>query len=701
WTTHAAGTVRVLDEAESALDFGAVLERFAGVAAQPAAGESAAGSPLAFGPRWNSRQSVRLLDGEMLSQLELPEEYAPDLEQMALHPALLDVALGVPVRDEDVGMFLPFMYERVRVAAPLPRRVHSYVRPADSGSLRQTRSFDVSVFDEAGRESVSIDGYTVKRWYPSTVGKADEPERPADAEPPPANDRLRVGEAGNFETLRLQPAPRRAPAHGEVEVEVRATGLNFRDVLKALGVMPLPSEGDAGGLGDECAGIVSAVGAGVTDVRAGDAVMAVADACFGRFVTVPAAFVVRKPEHLGFDEAAAVPIAFMTAYHALFDLGRLEPGERVLVQAAAGGVGLAAVQLALRAGARVFATAGSREKRAFLESIGVDAVMDSRSLAFVDEVRRRTNGEGVDVVLNSLAGEHIPAGLSVLRRYGRFLELGKRDIAANAKLDLAPFERSLSFVAANLERDHPAFPRLLQLVARRIADGEWQPLPSHVFPIAQVGDAFTHLARARHIGKVVASRTATAVHPPAGGFGMEGSRRGPAIGLRTTEAVEAFVRVLDAGRPQVAVSTLDLTARIARQRDAFSMIREAVEGAASGAPPAGRAAASSTSEGLEGRIAAIWERVLGIGDIGVHDSFFDLGGDSLAGVQVMSQMNTHLETRIPVARFFEAPTVAGLAALVRAEQAGSGSEPTLASSRDRGSLRRATRERRRAGADRE
>ena len=695
WTAHAAGAARPADESVPAGTLDAVRARFAGAEPQ-AAVESAAGSPLRLGPRWRSRQSLQRLDEEILSAIELPAAYASDLSDTPLHPALLDVALGVPVRSGDTGMFLPFMYERVYVAAPLPERIHSHVRPTDAGALTETRAFDVVVFGEDGQAVVVVDGYTVKRRHAPAGTDAPAVASVSATD----NDRLRIGEPGNFETLHLQPAARRAPVAGEVEIEVQATALNFRDVLKALGAMPLPAEGDAGGLGDECAGVVSAVGPGVTHVRAGDPVVAVADACFGRFVTVPAAFVVRKPASIGMDEAAAVPVAFMTAYHALFDLGRLKAGERVLVQAAAGGVGLAAVQLALGAGARVFATAGSREKRAFLEALGVEAVMDSRSLAFADEIRRRTDGEGVDVVLNSLAGEHIPAGLSVLRRYGRFLELGKRDIAANATLGLAPFERSLSFIAANLERDHPDFSRLLAMAVQRIDDGEWLPLPTQVFPIARIGEAFTHLARARHIGKVVASRTAAVARPPADGFGLgSGSRRTSAVGLRTAEAVEAFVRVIGAGRAQVAVSTVDLTARIARQRDAFGVLRDAVEGAADagGAPSSGGGAPVPAGEGLEGRIAAIWERVLGVGDIGVHDSFFEIGGDSLSGVQVMAQLNAQLQMRIPIARFFEAPTVAGLAALVRAEQAGGAPEPTLTASRDRGSLRRATRERRRGG----
>ena len=154
------------------------------------------------------------------------------------------------------------------------------------------------------------------------------------------------------------------------------------------------------------------------------------------------------PAHLSYEESATIPAAYLTAYIALIDRGRLQAGERILIHAAAGGVGLAAVKIAQSLGAEVFATAGTDEKREFLRSLGIVHVMNSRTLDFAQEVMQRTAGEGVDVVLNSLGGEFINAGLAVLRRYGRFLELGKRDIFQNHP-DRPPAFREQSFLSGH------------------------------------------------------------------------------------------------------------------------------------------------------------------------------------------------------------------------------------------------------------
>ncbi|MEO0249699.1 MAG: type I polyketide synthase, partial [candidate division WOR-3 bacterium] len=195
--------------------------------------------------------------------------------------------------------------------------------------------------------------------------------------------------------------------------------------------------------------------------------------------------------------------------YALRHLGRMSRGERVLIHAAAGGVGLAAVQIAQQVGAEVFATAGSSEKRAFLSALGVRHVMDSRSLSFADEIREITGGQGVDLVLNSLAGEAIPKGLSCLAPYGRFLEIGKRDIYQNSKLGLRTFKKNLSFFALDLSQviaDRPElinrqFGELMQLFEEK----QLHPLPYRVFPLSDVVNAFRHMAQARHIGKIVIS----------------------------------------------------------------------------------------------------------------------------------------------------------------------------------------------------
>ncbi|MFN2166554.1 MAG: zinc-binding dehydrogenase [Anaerolineae bacterium] len=233
--------------------------------------------------------------------------------------------------------------------------------------------------------------------------------------------RLEISLRGTLDSLVLQPALRIAPGPGQVEIRVRAAGLNFRDVMNALGLYP----GDAGLLGGECAGVVVAVGEGVKHVVVGDEVIAIAPGTFGTHATTGAQLVVRMPRGLSFQKAATIPIAFLTAYYALKRLADLQPGQRVLIHAASGGVGQAAVQVAQRAGAQIYATAGSPAKREFLRGQGIPAVMSSRSLDFAGEVMAATDGRGVDVVLNSLAGEFIPQSLAVLSRGGRFLEIGK------------------------------------------------------------------------------------------------------------------------------------------------------------------------------------------------------------------------------------------------------------------------------------
>jgi acyl transferase domain-containing protein len=312
--------------------------------------------------------------------------------------------------------------------------------------------------------------------------------------------RLEITARGAFDNLTLAPLVRRTPNAGEVEIEVQATGLNFKDVMNVLGMYP----GDPGLPGGECAGRITAIGAGVTDLHVGDEVIAIANGCFGSFVTVLAAFVVRKPATLNFAEAATCAIPFVTAYFTLNHLGQVQPGERVLIHAAAGGVGLAAVQLAQRAGAEIFATAGSPEKRAYLKSIGVPHVMDSRSLDFAGEIMALTHGHGVDVVLNSLAGEFIPKSLAVLADGGRFLEIGKSGLLDDAQV--AQLGRGIAYHivdwSVTAQRDPALIRSMLLDMVSLIEAGELKPLPYRSFPIEHAVDAFRYMAQAKHIGKI-------------------------------------------------------------------------------------------------------------------------------------------------------------------------------------------------------
>ncbi len=320
--------------------------------------------------------------------------------------------------------------------------------------------------------------------------------------------RVHASAIATLDGLRLRPLARRNPDPGEIEIEVRAVGLNFMDVMSALGSLPGHPNG-VGPIGIECSGRVVAAGPGVQSPSPGDEVVAVAFDCLGTHVITDARLAVARPADLDPETAATLPIAFLTASYALEELARLRPGERVLIHAAAGGVGLAAVQLAQRAGATVFATAGSPQKHEHLRALGVEHVLDSRSLSFARDVKALTGGIGVDVVLNSLAGEAIAAGLSTLAPYGRFVEIGKRDIYQNAPLALGPFRSNLSYAALDLERmcrERPAVVgNMLARLMNRVAAGEIQPVPVRVFPIGHVTEAFRYMAEARHIGKIALS----------------------------------------------------------------------------------------------------------------------------------------------------------------------------------------------------
>ncbi|MER5970588.1 type I polyketide synthase [Streptomyces sp. NPDC002055] len=357
--------------------------------------------------------------------------------------------------------------------------------------------------------------------------------------------RLRAGRLGDLDRLELAATGRREPGPGEVELRVRAAGLNFRDVLTAMGL--LPSDGDVRyRIGFECAGVVTAVGAGVDHLRAGDPVLAVdlRGGAFGSFLTVPAGAVAPVPARLGPVAAAGLPVAFLTAWYALRHVGRLAAGERVLIHSATGGTGLAAIAVARRLGAEVLATAGSEAKRNHLRELGIRHVMDSRSLDFADRTRAATGSEGVDLVLNSLSGAAIGAGMRTLRPFGRFVELGVRDILADAPLGLAPFRENITLSAVDLiglQRNRPeVFATVLREVLDEFADGRLMPLPCRTFPLSRATDAFRLMAGAGHIGKVVLTvpdeGTTTAVLPggapsvrPGGAYVVTGGLRG--VGL--------------------------------------------------------------------------------------------------------------------------------------------------------------------------
>jgi acyl transferase domain-containing protein/NADPH:quinone reductase-like Zn-dependent oxidoreductase/acyl carrier protein/NADP-dependent 3-hydroxy acid dehydrogenase YdfG len=321
---------------------------------------------------------------------------------------------------------------------------------------------------------------------------------------------VRQAVASQVASIVWQTATPSMPGPDEVLIAVAATGLNFRDVMWAMGMLPEEAleDGFAGPtIGMECAGHVLAIGAGVKDLAVGEAVMAVAPAAFSTHVCVKRSGVARLPAGIDPIAGATLPVAFLTAYYAVVELARIRAGETILIHGGAGGVGLAALQVAKARGATVIATAGSVEKRRLLETLGADHVFNSRTLTFVEDVLAATGQKGVDIVLNSLFSEAMERSLSLLKPFGRFLELGKRDFYADTKIGLRPFRRNISYFGIDADQLLNAQPELsaslLAELSALFEKGDLTPLPYRAFRYDEIVSAFRLMQGSGHIGKIV------------------------------------------------------------------------------------------------------------------------------------------------------------------------------------------------------
>ena len=355
---------------------------------------------------------------------------------------------------------------------------------------------------------------------------------------------LRKSPDGVLENLQVVPVEQPRPGPGEVLVEILAAGLNLRDVMNALDMRNDPEP-----LGGECAGIVRAVGEEVESLKAGDRVVGIATSCFANCAIGRASELTRIPSGMSPAEAATLPFAFMTAHHALIDIGELRAGEWVLIHAAAGGVGSAAVQIAQSAGARIIATAGSKAKQESLRAAGIEHVFSSRDTGFTDEILRVTDGKGIDLALNSLSGPFIDATVACLAKVGRLVEIGKRDIWTHSRFDESRPEGAYHIL--DLSKIRSTSPEvsdaLFSKVMNAARDGTLRPLPVTSFPLDQAGEAFEYMAQAKHVGKIVLLPSAKQPDltnlDPESSYLITGGTRG--LGLETArEMVRGGARIL-------------------------------------------------------------------------------------------------------------------------------------------------------------
>ncbi len=304
------------------------------------------------------------------------------------------------------------------------------------------------------------------------------------------------------------------PNNHDIVVEVRAIGLNFKDILMALNIFNsnesrvnflIPESLQPTSHGFEFAGQVIAAGLHVTNFQKGDEVMGFAPfQPISNFAVINKNHLIKLQKNISLEQAATLPIAFITARYALFECGKLAKGHRILIHSAAGGVGLAAVQLAQHVGAQIFATAHP-DKWPFLETLGLKNLMNSRTLDYANEILRLTDGQGVDIVLNSFNGEYIEKNLKVLKNKGTFIEIGKRGIWSpeqikSIRADLNYFTFDLT---EKINSDSNFVKNELLTIAENIEKGMIKPLNFEKFPINEICSAFKYMAQAKHIGKVV------------------------------------------------------------------------------------------------------------------------------------------------------------------------------------------------------
>jgi len=469
-------------------------------------------------------------------------------------------------------------------AAPTPEEIAALLAEIDCGT------------DE---EEIALRG---SNWYVSRLVRT----RPT-AEG--TEFRIAVGQETGSSQFPLVETTLAVPASGEVKIEVASAGLNFEDIARLTGLIPGNTEEDEEwtNFGLECSGTIVSCGTDVNHLQPGDRVMGLIRRAFSSHATGDARYLVKIPGRLSFEEAATIPVAFLSAWHSLVNLAGVQNGVTVLIHTASGGLGLAAIQVARSRGARILSTAGSREKRRFLRQLGIDYVGDSRSFEFVDEIQEFLDGDHVSVSVNTLQGEAIEKGLALLEPVrGRFVDLAS--MHSDYQLPLSSLKRGVQFNTFDLEtilsQEPDLAKEILETIASAIEKGELHPLPYRSFSCSDAADAFNLMKSSRHIGKIilsfrgenVRSLSDSALLPAAidrdgtylitgglGGFGLATARwlvdcgvRHPVLVGRTevkTELIQQAIADIEANGSQVTIEIADVTDE-SRMREVIEKIDE-------------------------------------------------------------------------------------------------------------------------------
>jgi NADPH:quinone reductase-like Zn-dependent oxidoreductase/acyl carrier protein len=445
------------------------------------------------------------------------------------------------------------------------------------------------------------------------------------------NEKLIIGSIKDLDSLRFEACSRSEVTANEVEVENFLITLNFKDALYALGSIDAKEKPQ---FGWESVGRVIKVGSGVKHVSIDDWVMVYSPGIFSRYVTVSKDCVVKKPPALSFHDAATLLVAYTTAHYALTTMGELSSGQKVLIHSAASGVGLAAVQIANYKGAEIFATSGTDEKRKFLSQMGLKHVSDSRSLDFHSKFQSIEGG--FDLVLNSLVGERLLKSLSLLKPFGRFLELGHHGVDSNAKLDLSDLSHGKSFSTLSVYPGMPEFSSLLREVMCLIKCGVYQALPCKIFSKNEVTKAFRLLSSGKHIGKIVIEYQAADKATEFEAYDALES------GLTNAEGSSILEYVVSNPKPHYLVSKLNNLDQIGFTLDRVADRSIDKEG---GGAHREKTFIDESNEKVDcfEQVRRIWVNVFDEASITGRDDFFELGGDSLLAIEVVYKIRKQLD----------------------------------------------------------
>lgn len=626
------------------------------------------------GPRWHGIKKISRGQKCALAKVSLAPKFSSDLKSFRLHPALLDLAVSFSTINAAAGkinqenIHLPFAYKKIKILDSLPATINAYAKlSSDIADWPQNIDADIIITNNTGRVLVEIEGFTLK--FTETVASPARNKQPR-------NFCLDIKTPGLLETLFFRPVARPQPGPGQVEIKTDHVGLNFLDVAKALGIINIDSQSPARptSFGSECAGVVTRLGDKVENLRVGEKVIvAKARGGFKRFVTAGASQLVKIPPALKPTELLTAPIAFLTAYYSLIEQGRLKKGDKVLIHSAAGGVGLAAVQIANWIGAEIFATVGNETKKRYLQTLGVKHVLNSRSLDFADKIMEITGGRGVDMVLNSLAGDFIPKSLSVLAPFGRFLEIGKRDILNNASLNLKLLEKNITFLVIDIDQKIPDEERILAKIVGHFISGHFRPLPYSIFPLAKIREAFSFMGKGDHIGKIIISFDGEKKLPPSlwrADQDSAGKNIFKSADLIATESADDLSLTGDVSQSLSPAEGKEIFSLIFEGRLPYES-GQLIVSSKMPSPIVGqledarKPEVGQPDQGIAGALQRIWQKHFGREDIALNDNLFNLGGSSLDIIAINAKIKKELQIDIPAAAIFKHQTINSLVKFIK------------------------------------